>query len=154
MLFHSKGPVTELALKLLETVPSIRKFLVAQLRQQGIEHSIPQLQILERISEHPRTVSELAELQNVTKPTMSATLSRMAKQDLIRRERALEDQRVVMILATEKGQAISQNARQKATAILDALVSNISPEDQDRLTDGLELLISAVEHSEPSHPTE
>lgn len=139
--------MTDLARKLLEIVPRIRTILVAQLRQQGVRHSIPQLQILERIGERPRTVSELAALQDVTKATMSATLTRMASQDLIGRERAPDDRRIVWITPTEQGRAVSKIARKQAEIILDEILAPLSAEEKDALKRGLAPLLSAVERT-------
>jgi DNA-binding MarR family transcriptional regulator len=146
--------MTDLARKLIETVPRVRQILVASLRRHGVRHSIPQLQILTLVADRPRTVTELAELQGVTKATISATLSRMAGQGLVRRNRALHDQRQVIVLPTANGRAVSEAAKKKAAAILDGIVACLSPEEKDVLMSGLELLMRAVERAPDAHPDE
>lgn len=145
--------MTDLALKLIETVPLVRRHLVVKLRQLGVRHSIPQLQVLALVGDHPRTVSELAELQGVTKATMSATLSRMADRGLVRRHKDRADQRQVIVAPTAKGRAVIQNASKRAEAILDELVASLSAEEKDTLTRGVELLMSAVERAPATHPS-
>lgn len=146
--------MTILAHKLIEIVPRIRKYLVVRLRQNGVHHSISQLQILELTGERPRTVSELAALQGVSKATMSATLSRMTRQGLVSRQKPLDDQRVVFIEPTAAGRAVSEEAREKAEAILDEMIASLSREEKDTLLRGLILLTNAVEDLSPTHPSE
>ncbi len=139
--------MSDLALKLIETIPRVRRMMVVRLRQRGVRRSVPQLQVLELVRERPHTVTELAELQAVTKATMSATLSRMADEGLVRRNHPPDDHRQVIVESTAKGRAVSEGARRKAEAILDDILAYLSSEEKDSLMGGVELLKSAVERA-------
>ncbi len=145
--------MTDLALKLIRTIPRVRQVLVMRLRQRGVRHSIPQLQVLALVEASPRTVSELAEVQGVTKATMSVTLARMANQGLVSRKHALDDQRQVIVGPTAKGRAASERAQDVAEAILDEMVARLSREEKELLTSGVELLMSAVERVPADRPS-
>lgn len=148
--FGSRVLMTGLALKLIETIPRARQMMVMRLRQHGVRRSVAQLQVLELVRGHPRTVSELAELQAVTKATMSATLSRMADEGLLRRSHAPDDHRQIIVGPTAKGRAVSEGARKEAEAILDEILACLSSEDRDALMRGVDLLNSAVERAHGS----
>ncbi len=137
--------MTDLALKLIETTSRLRQILPVQLRRGGVRNSLPQLEVLARLSERPRTVSELAELQGVTKATMSATVSRLAKLGLARRNHALEDHRQVIVEPTPKGRAVSEEVQKRLEAMLDEIVARLSGEEKAALMAGLESLASALD---------
>lgn len=139
--------MTDLALKLVAAVPLVRQTLIAKLRQGGLRYSLPQLQILALVRECPRTVSELAELQGVTKATMSATISRLAHQGLIDRRHAADDRRQVVVTLTPNGQAVRDEASRRSEALVDEMLACLTGEEKHVLMLGLELLTSAFQRA-------
>ncbi len=137
--------MTALARKLLETTPRVRQALIVKLRRGGLRYTLPQLQILRLISECPHTVSELAELQGVTKATMSATISRLVSRGLISRNYSLDDRRQIVIEPTLKGRAVSDEATRNTEAIADDLLACLTNTEKDALMAGLDLLTSALD---------
>jgi DNA-binding MarR family transcriptional regulator len=144
--------VSELALRLIETIPRVRQTLVVRLRRQGVRASIPQLQILDLLQERRLTVSQLAELQGVTKATMSVSLARMAGQGLIQRLRPPGDRRRVVIELTAKGRAVSRRARRKAERVLDEMIAGLSHREQAVLLKALAQLLTAAEGADAADP--
>ena len=60
----------------------------------------------------PRTLGELASVEQVRPPTMTHLVRGLGQQGLVRRESDDDDKRVVRISATQKGRQLLERARQ------------------------------------------
>jgi DNA-binding MarR family transcriptional regulator len=61
----------------------------------------------------PRTVSELAVIEQVSRPAVSRTLKALVDAGLARMERVAEDRRQVLVHATPRGQALMEAGRKR-----------------------------------------
>jgi DNA-binding MarR family transcriptional regulator len=78
-------------------------------RHYGIEEPLYQTEahVIENIGENPGlSLMELAELTVRTKSSMSMMISKLAKKDLVKRERTNEDNRRYSITLTDKGKVV------------------------------------------------
>ena len=66
-----------LARKLLQIIPSVMQTLAAELRKTGQLLSPSQFGVMVTLHYHPCNLSELAEHQGVSLPTMSSTITRL-----------------------------------------------------------------------------
>lgn len=68
--------------------------------------SIIYLSLIDKIPDP--TISSLAEVMDVTKPTVTVTVQRLVKEGYVRKERSLEDRRVYYLHLTEKGRRFNE----------------------------------------------
>lgn len=131
---------SQTAQQVVEIVPLVMRVVAAELRR--TQHPIipAHLGVLFLLVQQPRNLSELAELQAVSLPTMSNTISKMAQEGWIKRTRAAHDRRMLLIEITPAGEAIlaemSGYIIEKVAQILDPL----SAVDLGTLQAGLAIL--------------
>jgi len=73
------------------------------------------------------TLSELADAERVTAPTMTRVVDGLERDSLARRERHPEDGRSVRVVVTARGHRLFQHARQRRLDVLDELFAGASP---------------------------
>jgi DNA-binding MarR family transcriptional regulator len=61
--------------------------------------------LLRSLTDGPRRITELAELEGLAQPTTTLLVKRLEKQGLVRRERQADDERVVLVSQTDAGAA-------------------------------------------------
>jgi DNA-binding MarR family transcriptional regulator len=71
----------------------------------------------------PRTLTELAEAERVTSPTMSKLVAAMEREGLVRRRRHETDARAIRLQATAKGRRILERGRERRLALLESLLA-------------------------------
>jgi len=95
--------ITALTRDILEIIPQIMRLLAAELRRTGQLMTPGNFQVLFMLQDGPVNLSELAESQNVSLPTMSRSVSRLEKIGWIERRSDPHDRRVTLIVLTEDG---------------------------------------------------
>lgn len=111
------------------------------LEQMGITY--PQYLVLLSLWEgDQRTVKELGELLDLDSGTLTPLLKRMEANELIRRVRSTEDERVVMVLLTEKGLTLKGEADCIPSALLSA--SGMSNDEVLELNKTIKVLADKV----------
>jgi DNA-binding MarR family transcriptional regulator len=108
--------------------------------------------LLRTVSEGPRRITELAELEGLAQPTMTILIKRLEQQGLVKRERRSEDGRVVLVDITQQGRVALQDYRQQMSEAIGAYLSAMSAEQVDELaaaTKTLAQFVTAVRQ----HPT-
>jgi DNA-binding MarR family transcriptional regulator len=71
----------------------------------------------------PRTLTELAEAERVTAPTMSKLVTAMEREGLVRRRPHATDGRSTLLHATAKGRRILERGRDRRLALLESLLA-------------------------------
>jgi DNA-binding MarR family transcriptional regulator len=128
------------ARKLLEIVPLVMRTVVAELRAAGELPAPAHFPLLHVLSEHPRTLSELAALRGVSLPSMSNSVATLVGRGWVRRAEAGRDRRVSMLEVTAGGKAaLDRVTRSAERHLADALVGLDSPSAR-RLQAGLGVL--------------
>jgi DNA-binding MarR family transcriptional regulator len=139
---------SQTAEQVVEIVPLVMRIVAAELRQTEPAVIPAHLGVLFLLTQRPRNLSELAELQAVSLPTMSNTISKMAQAGWVTRTRASHDRRVLLIEITPAGEAILSKMGgyiiDKVAQILDPL----SAEELDTLRAGLAILRRAFTHDD------
>jgi len=85
----------------------------------------------------PLSLSELARLEQASRPGMSQLVSALEKDGLVRRSADPEDGRAVLIQATRAGKRRLEAARRRRLERLTALLEKMSPADRAALDQGL-----------------
>jgi DNA-binding MarR family transcriptional regulator len=89
------------------------------------------------------TVSEISKLLHVTSPTVTQLIKGLEIEGLIERTTSLADRRVVGIKLTEKGEKVTQQARQDFIGSFNGLIEYLGEEQGEQLA---ELLLKAFNY--------
>lgn len=93
-----------------------------------------QAALLWSIRSHPGLgVRELAELEGVSAPALSAYVDRLQAAGLVGRRRSTTDRRRVELEVTEEGERVLRSARSRRTAWLAARLRRLDPEELERI---------------------
>jgi DNA-binding MarR family transcriptional regulator len=145
---NEPGNNRQTAEQVVEIVPLVMRVVAAELRQAEQSVIPAHLGALFLLTQRPRNLSELAELQAVSLPTMSNTVSKMAEEGWVTRARAAHDRRLLFIEITPAGEAILTKMGgyiiEKVAQILDPL----SAEELDTLRAGLAILRRSFVHDD------
>ncbi len=77
----------------------------------------------------PRTIGELARIERVRSPTVTALVNGLEADGLVRRRAAPDDARQVIVEPTVKGRRLLQAGRARRVAHLSTLLEHASPAD-------------------------
>jgi DNA-binding MarR family transcriptional regulator len=127
-------------------VPLIMRVVAAELRRTGQGLVPAHLGVLLLLSQEPRNLSELAEHQAVSLPTMSATVSKMAQAGWLKRTRAVHDRRMLLIEITPSGESALAQISAHIIENVATILAPLSTEDLAALRTGLAILRRSFFH--------
>jgi DNA-binding MarR family transcriptional regulator len=78
----------------------------------------------------PRTLTELANAEQVTAATMSRLVAAMEQEGLVRRERHEDDARAVRLHATAKGRRVLERGRARREELLEQLFEPLTQRER------------------------
>jgi DNA-binding MarR family transcriptional regulator len=110
-------------------------------------NDIPPLQLstLVSIEEHgPLRLGELAAREAVTAPTMTRVLAGLDERGLIVRTPDPEDARSVRVSLSRRGRTVLEDVRSRRTALLDARLARLTPQQRAALVAALPALEALV----------
>ncbi|HWW89181.1 MAG TPA: MarR family transcriptional regulator [Solirubrobacteraceae bacterium] len=119
------------------------RLLVKQVRSREVSRT--EMQVLSILSEGPRKITELAELEGVAQPTMTLLVKRLEEQGWTQREGLPGDGRVVMISLTAAGRAAQRKFRAQFLAAMRTDLQELSDEQLRALSAATETLDSFVD---------
>jgi len=90
-------------------------------------------------------ISDLSEKLNLSNSTVSGILDRLEKQELVERVRCKDDRRVVYIRITPEFKKITEERLKEVEKNIEVKMSKASPEELDRILEGLESLKKLLE---------
>ena len=126
--------------QVLETIPLVMRTLASELRHTGYTMAPGHFRLLFILTKRSHNLSELAERQAVTLPTMSNSVTTLVERGWVKRVRAPHDRRMVFIELTPAGRAVLSDIRRRAEERVVELLAPLSPAECDRLSAGLEVL--------------
>jgi DNA-binding MarR family transcriptional regulator len=88
----------------------------------------------------PTRITELATLEGVSQPSMSALAARLIDQGLARRDGDPRDARAILLSLTPAGAGLVQQRRADRAAGLQRALDALDPDDVDRIADALPAL--------------
>jgi DNA-binding MarR family transcriptional regulator len=128
---------------LLSRAGLLVRLLVKQVRNREISRT--EGGVLCILSDGPRRVTELAELEGVAQPTMTLLIKRLEQRGWVTRCGMPEDGRVVMVALTEAGSAVEQAFRAQFLGALRSDLEELSDEQLVALASATETLGSFVD---------
>ena len=114
--------------------------------------SFSQLIILNRIHRRgPASVSEISGMLEISNSAVSQLLDKLVKLELISRYEKPEDRRKKYHSITAKGEDLVEKSREARVAWIDSLEENISPDESEKLTEALRIMVDKIKQLEPVH---
>ncbi len=121
--------------------------LARRLRQQGEAAASPtQLAALATVErEGPLTLGELAAVERVQPPTITAAVGRLEERGLVQRRPDTSDRRVARVEITARGRRLLEQTRSRKTAYLERRLAALSTDERDTLERATAILESIVD---------
>ena len=141
----------ELVKQVIDLQRKINRVLRSQIPDAWMELSltIAQLKSLFFISSQGSTnLSKLAAALGVTSANVTGIVDRLVEQGLISRAQNPEDRRMSLLQATDKGQALITDLRERQMSLLSNVLYNMSQDKLAALVQGLSSLLKACELSQ------
>lgn len=101
-------------------------------------------------AEGPMPISRLAERTGSANSTISGIVDRLERLELARRNRSELDHRVIYVEVTGKYTLLKEKANTGVGEYFSALLETLTPEEQEAVAHGLELLDRALTRQEAS----
>ena len=120
----------------------------------GERYSYTEARLLSSLSDDPRRITDLAELEGLAQPTTTLLVKRLEERGLVRRERQERDQRVVLVWLTDAGDAALQDLRALASTGLRRHLDSMPDQQLKALTaatEALAELIAKLRSDSPRH---
>ena len=94
------------------------------------------------------THGELAAIEQVSPPTITAVVDKLEKLGLVIREADASDRRVTRVRATPAGIEQLDEVRNRRTSWLASQVTSLTPDERRRLADAVDVLAKLVDVAE------
>lgn len=136
MAQRTKHTINELLVSVFNHVMDIEAKAVITPEFQDITNN--DMHIIEAIGvSEPRNMSVIAHKLSVTVSTLTTNMNGLEKKGYIRRERSVEDKRVVYVLLTEKGRKAFFHHRDFHKKMIKAIIKDLNEEEMEVLYKGL-----------------
>ena len=132
--------IQDLSQQILETVPLVMRTVSAQLRRSNHIAMTAHFRALWILEHGPQSLSELAEKQFVSLPTMSNSISILEERGWIQRNRSTEDRRKVVIEISPAGLAVLQEVRSEMQSRVTAIIGALNGAEREQIVKGLNVL--------------
>jgi DNA-binding MarR family transcriptional regulator len=119
------------------------RLLVKQVRTREISRT--EMEVLSILTEGPRTITELTELEGTAQPTMTLLVKRLQEKGWVQREGLPRDGRVVIVSITEAGRNAQQRFRALFLAAMRTDLRELSDEELQALAAATETIGSFVD---------
>jgi DNA-binding MarR family transcriptional regulator len=135
--------IDHVAEHLLSRAALLVRLLVKQVHSHEVSRT--ELEVLSILTEGPRRITELADLEGVAQPTMTLLVKRLEQHGWAERTGLPDDRRVVMISITAAGRAAQEEFREQFLAALRADLRDLSDRQLRDLAAAAETLRSFVD---------
>jgi DNA-binding MarR family transcriptional regulator len=112
---------------LLPSAARLVRLLIRQVRCSEVSRT--EIEVLSTLTQGPRSISELTEMEGTAQPTMTLLVRRLEDKGWVAREGRPEDRRLVIVRLTEAGVAAQARLRSVFVAALAADLQEL-PEEQ------------------------
>lgn len=129
--------------KFWETVPPLWGYVRAHIRAVATEDfdiSVEQFHILRFIRRGHGSVSELADVRNISRPAISQGVDALVNKGLVSRTQSREDRRYVNLELTPQGNALLDSVFQNTREWMKAILGSFSREELELAIRGMEVL--------------
>ena len=123
-----------------------RAALLTRLLAREIGHEISRTEagVLNVLSNGPRRITELAELEGLAQPTTTILVKRLEDRQLVKRTHPAHDGRVVLVSLTPTGRRVLDDARARTTATMHESLAEVSDEHIAALASATETLAQLI----------
>jgi DNA-binding MarR family transcriptional regulator len=133
------------ARKFWEVFPAVMRTIFAEARR-GKDNLTPQhFRILHVLSARDCSVSQLAQHQDVSLPTMSETVQTLVERGWLERANSEADRRVMHIGLTRKGQQVLASEHRRLMGLMADRLSRLSAAQVAQVEQGLTLLLDVFD---------
>jgi DNA-binding MarR family transcriptional regulator len=135
----------ELAVTLLQNASLLTRLLFRH-AEAGISRS--EASLLARLEGGPERITTLAEHEGLAQPTITRVVEQLEKYGWVRRERAPEDRRVVLVSLTTDGRGALREFRARYRPLMVACLAVLPDEQVEALegaTDAMAALVSELQ---------
>jgi DNA-binding MarR family transcriptional regulator len=119
------------------------RLLVRQVRSSEISRT--EMEVLSILTEGPRRITELTDLEGIAQPTMTLLVRRLQEKGWVKRDGLPDDGRVVLVSLTEAGRAAQQRFRAQFLAAMRTDLQELSDQELQALSAATETLSSFVD---------
>jgi DNA-binding MarR family transcriptional regulator len=119
------------------------RLLVKQVHSREISRT--EMEVLGILTEGPRRITELTELEGIAQPTMTLLVKRLQEKGWVQREGLPDDGRVVMISITKAGSAAQQRLRAQFLTAMRGDLQELTDQQLKELSAATETLSSFVD---------
>jgi DNA-binding MarR family transcriptional regulator len=131
------------ASEVLEVIPLVTRKVSAGLRRSEPSTKLAYVGLLGIVARRPHSLSELAEFQGVSLPTMSKTITTIENLGWVVRNRSESDRRVVMVEATAAGRTALKEVYNCAIRPISHALDSLTAAQRQKLSRGLGILRDA-----------
>jgi DNA-binding MarR family transcriptional regulator len=135
--------LSEIAQKTLDIIPFVMRIMASEMRKADHNIAPGHMGLMGMLSERSYTLGELAEMQSVSAPTMSNTITTLENRGWVRRIRSKEDRRVVTIEIAPDGRKMLDEIQNHTRHRIEEFLVNLSAEECEQLRHGLTILQNA-----------
>jgi DNA-binding MarR family transcriptional regulator len=128
---------------LLSRAALLVRLLVKQVHSREISRT--EMEVLGILTEGPRRITELTELEGIAQPTMTLLVRRLQEKGWVQREGLPDDGRVVMISITDAGSTAQQKLRAQFLTAMRGDLQELSDQQLEELSAATETLSSFVD---------
>jgi DNA-binding MarR family transcriptional regulator len=128
---------------LLQRSSLLVRLLVKQVHDRQISRTDGE--VLSTLSQGPRRITELAELEGLAQPTMTLLIRRLERRGWVARTGVPQDGRVVLVQITDKGSAALERFRAQFLEALRGDIESLSADELDELAAATRALGSFVD---------
>ncbi len=111
------------------------------------ELTFTQLRILMAIEHGRDQVGKLARGTGIAQPAMSRTVDNLINMGYIQRSPHPDDRRQILLSLTPKGRNATDGIREKASETYISAIEALSPEDQNKLAEGISVLLQVISNA-------
>lgn len=141
----SEQALDELAVTLLQNASLLTRLLFRR-AEAGISRS--EASLLARLEGGPERITTLADYEGLAQPTITRLVEQVEKHGWVRRERASEDRRVVLVSLTSDGRCALHEFRARYRPLMLACLAALPDEQVESLegaTDAMAALVSEMQ---------
>ena len=134
--------------KFWETIPPLWGYIRAHIRAVATENfdiSVEQFHILRFIRRGHCSVSDLADVKNISRPAVSQGVDALVNKGLVTRTQSKEDRRYVELELTPEGNALLDRVFQDTRKWMKASLELFSQEELELAVHGMEILKKMID---------
>jgi DNA-binding MarR family transcriptional regulator len=127
--------------------PTMMRTIFAETRKSDHHLAHNHFRVLGALASRNCNLSELAEHQNVSLPSMSATVQTLVERGWLERDRSDDDRREITLRMTDEGSRVLAAEHRRLTAWVASKMEALDPKDLKRVERALDILLALFDQS-------